>query len=96
MAATREKVNCSVAAGVVQLTVSGRSRVVIGVEAGEIRFTTDGTTPVAGVAGDLAAKGLIVPAESAIEITGDDEIAAAKFIANTGLDAVLECAYSSN
>lgn len=90
--ATRERLTVSNVAIQLVNRLGGYGSAMIFVESTAIRYTTDGTDPVAGVAGDVNAKGAIIAAGGGLLID-QVEIKNIKFIRNTGSDAVLEVQY---
>lgn len=91
MAAAYESVTVAgTAVGLTAATYAGNTNALLHVETAAVRFTVDGTTPVASGAGiPVAAGGLI-------ELHNSDEIARFKAIRDTGVSATLRCQYGEH
>lgn len=90
MSITRERVTVAgTAVGLTAATYLAAQFATITVETAAIRFTLDGTAPVASTTGHL------VQAGQTIELYGSDQIAGFKAIRDTGSSAAIEVTYRS-
>lgn len=90
MAITRERL--TVAGTAVPLTAAthvGAQFATLTVETAAIRFTLNGTAPVAGTTGHLVSAGQI------IELYGREQIVGFQAIRDTGVSAAIEATYRS-